>query len=487
MDLSLSRRSALKLLSGTALLHLPVAGALARTTDPAVIAVTGGREIALVPATFGTSGGDNLAKYTGDPRFMAALGKLAPSIFRYPGGNGANWFDIATGVYVEKPVVARSANTSRFDTPFTFGVLKEILQQAHAEPSLVLNLLTGDMETQIGALKAAKASGISVQRIELGNEYYLRGAAAGTTAYLQVFPTAADYARVALKYAKALRDAFPECQIAVPILARDSNGARERAWNEDLLKHIDTSIDGVIAHIYRRLPASQFGANLPSNPLAAPGGPQMLFAAALEPHPLDVVRATVHSVSRRIWVTETNISDPGHWSAYTWAHGLALAVNLMNMLTMPRVEQVLCWSLLGDPTFSLMTSPQKKSGASGIDPASLTANGFACMLLFRAARGKTTARPLEFASAELQTSSGNTVPSLYGWQYGPDSALILNLSQSQQTVQLKDSQLSKTSFYQLAADATQVVRDESSFAVARGKSSGPVALPPYSMTHFFGE
>ena len=470
----------------------PSIGVMAEAlTEDIKSAATVGPATLIPPELFGVSAGANLAPLIHNRAFMACLDQLAPSIFRYPGGNGANWFDISTGMYVRDPRVPRANNTSNFDQPFDVPLLKRILQEASAEPSIVLNLLTGAMDTQIEALKHARSIGIPIKRIELGNEYYLQGARAGTDSYTRVFPTAADYARTALQYAKELRKEFPACQIGVPILARAAHGGREASWNDDLLQHIDSSIDAVIAHVYRRIRLGSFGDK--SNAPAFREKEQAVFAAAFVPSPFNVVRHALSYGSRRVWITETNIADPSEESAQTWGHGIALALDLMNMLTLPRIEQVLCWSLLGSREFCLVTltesghadaSQRNEVGHTAVPQASrLTANGYACMMLFKAARGKTTASQLHFAPNTIQdSSSGEKLPSLYGWKYGSDSALIVNLSPQRHTVTIHDAGLTESGYYQLAADVAGPIEGESAFAARHGKTNEQLTLPPYSMT-----
>lgn len=489
---TMTRRKALQIFTGATVLAAPSMGVMAQALGENTKSVaTTGPATPIPPALFGASAGANLAPVIHDKAFMSCLDQLAPSIFRYPGGNGANWFDISTGMYVRDPRVPRAKNTSNFDRPFDFPVLKRILEEANAEPSIVLNLLTGTMDTQIEALKHARSIGIPITRIELGNEYYLQGARAGTDAYTRVFPAAADYARTALQYAKALRKEFPACQIGVPILARAAHGPRETSWNDELLQHIDSSIDALIAHIYRRVPVEKSVAESSPQPLREHS--LSVFAAAFQPTPFEVVHHALNYGSRKIWVTETNVSDPSQAAKQTWAHALALALDLMDMLRLPRVEQVLCWSILGSREFCLVTPPEPRQAdtrprneagdTTAIHPSRLTANGYACRMLFKAARGKTTASQLHFAPNTIQDSpTGEKLPSLYGWKYGSDSALVVNLSHQQHTIAIASAGLAESGYYQLAADVANPIEEQSSFASRHGKTSDQLVLPPYSMT-----
>jgi hypothetical protein len=105
------------------------------------------------------------------------------------------------------------------------------------------------------------------------------------------------------------------------------------------------------------------------------------------------------------------------------------------------------------------------------------------MLLFKAARGKTSAASLRFDNNPVQKGPSNVdLPSLYGWAFGGSSALILNISAQPCDLAVSDPRLGASKYLQLAGDPTKFVGTPSPLIEARGESSGYLKLPPYSMT-----
>jgi hypothetical protein len=447
-----------------------------------------GQPIAIPAALFGFNTGEDLARYKDNPEFLRAMGQLAPAILRYPGGNGANWFDLTSGMNIANPLFPAPHNSPNYNSaPFTFSAYKTMLQAGHSQPSIVLNLLTAAMEPQIEALRAARNMGISLTRIELGNEYYLAGLEGGTQ-YAKVFPDAASYAKTAKQYASALKAAFPECRIGVPLIARASNRPREATWNDDLMKQIDSSIDAVIPHIYHDPPKDIFGAKgerVTGDPLTTPGGPQTIFSMALAPEPPKIIRRALRGTDREVWITETNLRDFAGSVANTWTHGLFLVLDLMELMYLPNLRQALVHSVIGGLMYEAITQPTRGAGENsadaraGLKPCQLTATGLTCSLLMRAARGKTTASPLTFSPNPIQhAQQGVGVPALYGWSFGDHtSAILINLSPSDATLALADGWR--------GMQGTQVTADPSTFSDWRIKNltaSLALALPAYSIT-----
>jgi hypothetical protein len=447
-----------------------------------------GQPTTIPAALFGFNTGEDLARYKDNSDFLKVLGELSPGILRYPGGNGANWFDLTNGMNVVNPSFPAPHNSPNYNSaPFTFSAYKTMLQAGHSQPSIVLNLLTAAMEPQIQALQAARSMGISLARIELGNEYYLEGLEGGNQ-YTKVFPDAASYAKTAKQYASALKAAFPGCRIGVPLIARASNMPREGTWNDELMKHIDPSIDAVIPHIYHDPPKDIFGTKgqrVAGNPLATPGGPQTIFSLALAPEPPNIIRRAVRATDRQVWITETNLRDFAGTVANTWTHGLFLILDLMELMHLPNLQQALAHSVIGGFMYEAITQPShgasenSADARAGLKPCQLTATGLSCSLLMRAARGKTAAAPLTFSPNPIQhTREGIDVPTLYGWSFGEHaSAILLNLSPAEATLALREEWK--------GTQGTQVTGDPSTFSEWKMKNltaSPALTLPAYSIT-----
>ena len=446
-------------------------------------------------ALFGLNDGASLPRHIGEyidnREFMRTFAQLAPSILRYPGGTIANWFDLSTGEMLKHPSVPNTktvADLSRY--PFTWSVYKKLLDQADSESSIVLNLLTGNLESQIAALKNAQKVGVPITRIELGNEYYLAGSG-GSDGYETVFPDGASYARVANKYARAVKREFPDCRIGV---CMNSNVhlrvPRSREWNQSLLSTVDSSIDAVIPHIYHDPPSTLFGDrhNKPkTDALAERGGPQLIFSLALDPRPLSFIREATASRPYEIWITETNLRDFGGKIAGTWTHGLFVAFDLMNLLNLPTLNMALLHDVIGRVMYGTIFSKSDGNTFPGTDlhyqPDTLSASGMGCMMLFQAARGKHSAAPLEFDRNPMQTGLlDSRVPSLYGWVFDEDSMLVLNLSPQTCNLKIPKLRLAGLKHTQLFGDPVKYVASLSSLKQLHGITGTEINLPPYSMT-----
>ncbi len=442
---------------------------------------------------YGLNSGDNLAHFLDDTSFMTAFGDLKPSILRYPGGNSANWFDLSTGLLLtDATPPPPSGQLSAFTTPpaFTFCALAALLEKADAQSTIVLNLLTGDMQSQIEDLRDAKGE-ISIRRIELGNEYYLNGVHGDQ--YIQVFPTAQDYAKAANAYASAIKSVFPHAELGVPVETSSGGGTRQSTWNKTLVPILSKDIDALIVHNYQDPPEPPFtGASVKADArtLAAPGGVAAILSRVSTG--TDNIKNVANTwPGYKIWNTETNLRDFVGAVAGTWTHGLYVAYQLLSLLEVPNIAQALVHAVTNGTTYSAIwtTSGTFPNSSVQYHQGSLSASGISMQIVFRAACHKTKARQLSISTNPAQQgSNGGSAPSLYGWILGNhESSVVLNLSATAYALTFHNEHLFAGAAYtQLSGEPTAYVGTPNNLTSAQGSfdTRCGLTLPPYSITLF---
>ena len=105
------------------------------------------------------------------------------------------------------------------------------LNQIGAEGLYCLNMISSSMAKQLFDLRSAKANGVHLERIRLGDEM----GKAGNDVSISHFPTAEDYATACDLYIDSIRDILPNCKIAVSAgnFGGNSN-PRAEYWNDAL-------------------------------------------------------------------------------------------------------------------------------------------------------------------------------------------------------------------------------------------------------------
>ena len=113
-------------------------------------------------------------------------------------------------------------------TPETF---QTALDQIGAEGLYCLNMISSSMDTQLNNLHSAKANGVHLERIRLGDEM----GKTGNELSVSHFPTAEDYATTCAIYIDSIRNILPNTKIAVSAGNFGGNyNPRAEFWNEAL-------------------------------------------------------------------------------------------------------------------------------------------------------------------------------------------------------------------------------------------------------------
>jgi hypothetical protein len=496
MSKDLDRRQFLKASAALGVSGASVASLLAWRAAPAAAATISVRRTGaprpLTPAFFGLNGNNIQSGTRWDNTDLGtALASLRPGVLRYPGGTIANYWDWRSGGFQPNGPWPGDTGAPPIDNslvPFAVG-----LQSSRAQALFVLNVLTIDgrlatsgdnprlIGEQIALLQAAATAGIGVQRIELGNEFYLGGPSAGVhgSDYLTRFPTATAYAQEASGWVSALRTAFPTAQIAaVGADATGNNMARREGWNADVLASLHGA-DALTLHPY-----------IPVNDPAAT--PQSLLSL-----PYQRVQSLIATEFQQLaaagfgaWITEFNMVDqtPAMTFGGTWTHGLFIAAYALLLAQNPIVGLVDLHNVLGDAATGVLFDSTDGFNA----PAPVTqvlgrsAMGATFATLLQATGVSTTAQPLTFLAGPVLDGGA---PGLVGMDFtggGQHHAVVVNLTASDATLNVS-SLFSGTVHWSrtTAASLSTQITGASSVIITTGSTKKSVKVPKYSVVRMF--
>lgn len=474
--------------SGAAVLAWPASPAAAATIS---VRRTGSPR-ALTPQFFGLNGNNIQSGTRWDNADLGtALASLRPGILRYPGGTIANYWDWRTGGF--QPNGPWPGDTGATPIDDSLGPFAVALQRSHAEALFVLNVLSIDgrlatsadnprlIQEQIAMLQAAAAAGIRVKRVELGNEFYLGGPAAGAhgSDYLTRFPTATAYAQEANSWVSALRAAFPTVTIAaVGADAAGINMARREGWDAGVLASL-SGANALTLHPY--IPVNDPAAT-PQSLLSLPyARVQSLVATEFQ---------QLASAGLGAWITEFNMVDqtPAMTFGGTWTHGLFIAAFALLLAQNPIVSLVDVHNVLGDAATGVLFDSTDGFDAAAPTTQLLgrTAMGATFASLLQASAVSTTAQPLTFLAGPVLDGGA---PGLVGMDFtggGQHQVVIVNLTATDMTLNVS-SLFSGTVHWSrtTAAALTTQVTGPDSLTVTNGSSKKTVKVPKYSVVRMF--
>lgn len=165
--------------------------------------------------------------YAGASEFHATnveplLSKLDPGTLRYPGGTEADYFNWHIAVPTKNPHTYK----------FTLAKLEKAYQATRATPVFDLNVMAAanrlNTRDQVSMLKAAKAEGLPVRYVEIGNELY------GGGAFAKTFTSGVVYGKTVAAYVPVLHRDFPGVRVAADAVMDPSN-TRQQRWDSQLL------------------------------------------------------------------------------------------------------------------------------------------------------------------------------------------------------------------------------------------------------------
>ncbi len=203
--------------------------------------------------------GNNIAAWY-DPKWLAdpvAL-KEASSISNYirvPGGAYGNVWNWKTGAVFRKDGV-----NIQWTPDMKWADMVAYLKATNSEPLLIANIMTLDVQNCLDWIANAKAQGLTVRYVELGNEpdYEPELAKNGETQYWTVID---NYCKAYLEFAKAIKAKYPDIKLMGPCPAQVENHERKEGspwladqaapwWVEKFLEECGPYVDVVSVHSY---------------------------------------------------------------------------------------------------------------------------------------------------------------------------------------------------------------------------------------------
>jgi hypothetical protein len=203
--------------------------------------------------------GNNIAtwyttKSLTDPVALKEAGDISKYI-RIPGGAFGNVWDWKTGS------IFRNDGVSVQWTPdVKWADLVTYLKTTNSEPLMIANIMTEDVQSCLDWIADAKAQGLTVNYVELGNEpdYAAELAYKGETHYWTVID---NYCKAYLEFAKAIKAKYPDIKLMGPCPAQVEERERKEGepwlaaetspwWVEKFLEECGPYVDVVSVHSY---------------------------------------------------------------------------------------------------------------------------------------------------------------------------------------------------------------------------------------------
>ncbi len=362
------------------------------------------------------------------PALAQGLRGLNPGGLRIPGGTpGETWSWSRGGLrpspYPGLPEGSAYSPEVQAISGLTPTVVDRLLDQVGTPALFTANVLTADLQENISDIRAFRALGQPISRVELGNEEYFRFPNPRTR-----FPTADDYAATVAAWAPQLRSEVGNLSIAaIAPHALRNVGVSYDDWMSALNRAgAWASLDGIAVHPYFAVEGL--------TPLASPANAEA-FVSAMIRHDDDFLTRVAQRLptGKAIWITEWNVveTQSNPVTGGSWIGGLGALARAMNFLDHPAVNLSVFHVVIGERQWSaLVGSDGRAVDYSGgrptviaAPPFALTAYGQTLALLGEAVRGGGTARRLSLGQDEASKP-------LFGYRFqgasGGPRSLYLN-------------------------------------------------------------
>lgn len=477
-----------------------------------VVAVSYGPSRTIPPHFVGVNGNVTGQDQPWDnPALQAGFRKTGATNLRYPAGTLANYWDWDRGwLAPDVPdslmipwVVAQ--NLHRSEQRYPLDNFAKAIRQSGAEPIYVLNLLTRDLDHSLRGLRRARALGLPVRLIELGNELYFNLKLESAR-----FPSPEAYGQTCERWILAIKAEFPDAQCAVlgTELARSD---RQRDWTARVLAQAPHA-DAVIFHVYTPFGldgrrertdnnAGQEGLTAGSPPpRSLPERQTAELALLTDPAAYARMLATAREAAARyqrmkvparlpVWATEFNVRADSSALRGTWANALFIAQFYDEFLAGGQVA-LSCFHNVQGAQFGAFYNTRQafahvKTSRVANEPGVLSAGGQMTRWFAEATRGRTKATALRFENASvLRSAEGATLPALIGWVFGEGAdrqGLVINSSGQAVDLDLKTLNL-RGNFHQFSGNLTHYVQDTTGLRQTSGTPGAVLRLAPYSVT-----
>lgn len=450
-----------------------------------------------------------------EPEALAAAVNLQPLNLRYPGGTVGNYWDWETGWFMEGTNPPHGLGNIE-PTINKLEDFKVLIDATGAEPVYMLNMLTSDLEHQMNMLRHARAIGLKVRLVELGNEFYLP-----REGYMERFPAPEDYAREANEWIKTIKAEFPATRVGVVGAHERGTQGRRNNWNKPVLdaiegadaltvhpyagpnlaEEMDTLLEGTGLVPETRRDKRKSGMVAPEpyqqaqkEAMASAEGPGYALSAPFGAWDHFKATRTKLPEGMTFWFTEYGIFDRVGAIHSTWLHGLFVAAMSAAYIEGDNVELLCIHQLVGQPAFTAILTGQDPF-ARYMDYAetkrfSLSAMGVTIRHLCDALRGATRVNGLAFDPNPVMTSrTGTPWPTLVGWTIDSAEgrkAMIMNLGSQPADLAIAGSPLDGfETIDRIASDPGRRITGIEAVDRTGKPLENVLILPPFSITNLF--
>lgn len=429
--------------------------------------------VRLVPV-YGFNGNNTNGPNWSNKQFRDSVASLNLKIIRYPGGAVSNWWDWQNGWFEKQETLGGMKNNLK-NMPFNpsgLEQLKLLVNQIHCDVIFTLNMISRNVKDQIAMLKHARALGIPIKWIELGNEFQLNKSVGR-----RIYATPAQYGKTCAQWITEIKKEFPNAKISV--IGGNYNFTEDiKNWNEIVLKNAPGA-DAIVAHIYpipKRF-VDNAGINF-----------QKLYIETrsnFTSQGFDNINSKIN-----IWVTEYNVqwmadnygqsNNEIQNNAFTWSQALSILLmsselteitNKTELIIDHNVSNTLVFAAINtkDPDFNKLP------------------NGIGMEVWLKASNKMKTMRKINFFSA----ANGNHLLEdykIFGWQFNNEhdsSILLVNLTGRLVTVNLNSITGNKPdlNFTTLYANKMSVIKSAKDVNRINSEiKTHRIDLPAYSIT-----
>lgn len=415
--------------------------------------------------------------------FLDSTAALLPNMIRYPGGTTSQYWDWRNGKVLplsfwQNGTLQNHQNLATAEAvPHRLEDFKVAIEKLGVEPMYVLNVLTDSLESQMAFLRHAKAIGLSVNWIELGNELYFL-----EEDFVGKYPSPANYASEMRVWIDSIWAEFPNANVAA-IGASESpksnNGGnsppRLTRWNDLVFPILQEGVD-ITFHNYYKHGNNVTGVDV-----------NRTFATAFDGYKTKE-SFTVDSLTqgRKAWWTEYNLRDDlsgNHIVATSWLHGLFTSILHLEKLSNEKNRVIIMHQLTGKEPFGALDSYFVNGDTlSNV----ITPLGKAITFIHKAEAQTENATQLNFSNNPMQTWNTISYPSLIGWRFqGADTDKLLLLNCSPEAFELDIAAFSDKgfSYEQLSSrDLTRLDPTSEALRLTKGSTSSKLSSVPYSLT-----
>lgn len=296
--------------------------------------------------------------------FAQAAQLAGGQALRLPGGDTGNYWDWDRGDVVRwssdgqfrplnkfpyfLPQAIPNSLNFKSGTKATLENVAPFVAQAEADPIWVMNMNTSYLAKELRHLEEAAALGMPVNRIELGNELYFSlpnytRALSQSSNPKRVggFPSPESYAAAAKEWTLAIRDVFPDADIALTgIVPREDANGRINGWlsalqektGDDNRSALEVA-DAITLHPYYNasdlgVTQADVGNRARAGQIARDGLSELrniMASPALDAPELQ---------DKQIWITEHNVIENGDdiTLGNSWVHALMVDVQTHEFL-----------------------------------------------------------------------------------------------------------------------------------------------------------